>query len=744
MSTATAPELAAIGSLQEEQHLLRARLAQLRGSLRRQMALEFALDLGALTVAVGAVLVALDAWFRLGLTAREILLAVGAIGIVGTVAIRSIPRVRAARLDDLPFAMTLDRVRPGTGQQVADVLQLPGQLVEARSTASPALVRLAVRRASEALASVDWDGHWNWDRTAGSALALMGAALVPIAFALIAPEAARLSAARWFLGSNERWPQKTYLTVTGLGDDNTLLAPRDEPFALEVRADLPTIQEKTPGWLLTGRGEPFSIREKPKVPKVPATVRLRERTAEGAVRDSVMTAVGPGRFRHELPPSSSSSTFEIVGGDDWLGPIQVERVDRPSLQAMKLRVGEPGAAKGTFRDVGDIGGPLVFLPDTRVELTLVATEPLAPAPRIDVHPGAPPSLHMDDVKTYTASWTLREAMTLEISLTSERTGLNSKPSFLSLGLMKDREPRVTLKAQGVGAHVTPVATIPLTLAATDDLGLAAVRLQFERTVHTDGKSEPDSSKKAIPMPLATEGGRAVLDHQAQHQVDLQSDRPPIGAILRFQAEADDKCARGTQTGRSGIVHLQVVSADELFYEILIRQRAERAKFLAALDAAEKGAATLNGNPSPEDYLTVARSLHTGTRQLDQIASRIADTLQEMKLNQVGSPKSHRLLQEGVIDPIRSLNSGPVSELRTTLQALGAGSKAKAEIEKAKKLDGEVVARMKAILDQMSQWESFVDVVNQVAEVIKIQQKVLKATQDARESRTQEVFDEKKP
>ena len=50
--------------------------------------------------------------------------------------------------------------------------------------------------------------------------------------------------------------------------------------------------------------------------------------------------------------------------------------------------------------------------------------------------------------------------------------------------------------------------------------------------------------------------------------------------------------------------------------------------------------------------------------------------------------------------------------------------------------------MKTILEQMSQWESFVDVVNQVAEVIKMQQKVLKATEKARESRTQEVFDDK--
>ena len=39
--------------------------------------------------------------------------------------------------------------------------------------------------------------------------------------------------------------------------------------------------------------------------------------------------------------------------------------------------------------------------------------------------------------------------------------------------------------------------------------------------------------------------------------------------------------------------------------------------------------------------------------------------------------------------------------------------------------------MKGILEQMSQWESFVDVVNQVAEVIRMQQNVLQATEKAR-------------
>lgn len=728
--------------LREEQAKLRAWLAWKRRALRMQMTLEFLLDLVAATVAGAVVLVALDFWLRLDLSSRQVLLIGSLAGLVIALAIRVVPRVDAAMLDDLGLAMTLDRVRPGIGQGAADVLQLPRLLDGNRPGESPALVRLAVRRASEALAAADRDTRWNWGRTTGRGLVLVVALSVPAAFALMNPAAARLSAARWLFGSNERWPQATYLSVSGVGSGDRLLVPRDEPFTLEVRADLPGLQSRGDRWSLPGRGEPFEIRRRPESPTVPPTVRVRERTPQGAVRDAVMTAVEPGVFRHELPPSSGSSTFEVVGGDDWLGPIRVDRVDRPSLQAVKLRIRDPGTAQGEFRAIADSGQSLVFLPDTEVELTLVGSEPIART-QVDVHPGGAPAPDRVDPRSFAVRWTLREATTLEIRLTSEGSGLDSKPTFLSIGLLKDRDPRVTLRAQGVGGHVTPVATIPLTMGATDDFGLAALRLQIERTSYAEGKSEPRVARQTVPLPLPS-GGKAVLDHQARHDVDLHASPPPIGTILRIQAEAEDRCARGAQVGRSGVVHLQVVSVDELFYEILIRQRAERAKFLAALEAAEKQTPLLAGKPPAENYTNVLRAVHTGSRQLDQVASRIADTLQEMKLNEVGSPKSHRLLQEGVIDPVRELNSGPVTQLRSVLQTLGGGSRAQADVEKAQRLHAEVVARMKTILDQMSQWESFVDVVNQVAEVIKIQQKVLKDTEDAREARTKEVFDEDKP
>ena len=99
-----------------------------------------------------------------------------------------------------------------------------------------------------------------------------------------------------------------------------------------------------------------------------------------------MVETEPGHFRYEFPPASASSTFELTGGDDWIDPLTLERVDRPSLAETKVRVREPGATYSGFREVEDPRQHLVFLPDTEVELTLVGSEPLSDA-RLKIQSG---------------------------------------------------------------------------------------------------------------------------------------------------------------------------------------------------------------------------------------------------------------------------------------------------------------------------------------------------------------------
>ena len=132
--------------------------------------------------------------------------------------------------------------------------------------------------------------------------------------------------------------------------------------------------------------------------QVPSSVLIKERTAEGKVKNGAMSQSGPATFTFELPASASSSAIDLVGGDDWLGPFTVERVDRPSLAETKLRVKEPGATYSGFRTVEDPRQHLLFLPDTEIELTLVGTEPISAA-QVKIQAGKTSAAFAQDDRT---------------------------------------------------------------------------------------------------------------------------------------------------------------------------------------------------------------------------------------------------------------------------------------------------------------------------------------------------------
>jgi ABC-type uncharacterized transport system involved in gliding motility auxiliary subunit len=53
----------------------------------------------------------------------------------------------------------------------------------------------------------------------------------------------------------------------------------------------------------------------------------------------------------------------------------------------------------------------------------------------------------------------------------------------------------------------------------------------------------------------------------------------------------------------------------------------------------------------------------------------------------------------------------------------------------------IVAAMNAILDNMAQWDSFIDVVNQLNGVIQLERSVRQKTEELRRTQTESIFDE---
>ena len=95
------------------------------------------------------------------------------------------------------------------------------------------MVERAVVVADDSLRNVNFEANLDDRRhkiNFGSIIAILSVALLLI---LLNLGTFGLWARRWFGGSNEPWPQKTYLMVVGI-QDGKVIVPRGEPYTLRL------------------------------------------------------------------------------------------------------------------------------------------------------------------------------------------------------------------------------------------------------------------------------------------------------------------------------------------------------------------------------------------------------------------------------------------------------------------------------------------------------------------------------
>ena len=473
----------------------------------------------------------------------------------------------------------------------------------------------------------------------------------------------------------------------------------------------------------------------------PEQVAVTYTHSDGTKRRGNAVQFDETSFRYELPPLAEPVELDVVAGDDWFGPITIEPVDRPTIRSLEITSRGPGSSQDETEQVGETGGQLLYLPDTQLTLKLVASQPLESAVAIDK--GAPlAGWQRVDERTYTLTWTMKESLAIEFRLVGQRGALTSKPYFLAIAILKDREPRVTIRSTGVGRRITPVARVPLSVRANDDFGIATLALDWERTAMHDDKPQVDSKRESLDEPAEGEAplpprGEINLDYQ----LALRERGLAPGNLLKLRGVATDACATGAQAGNSRWLTFQIVAPDELFYEILMRQREQRAKFSAALDSTKAQTKALAELAKPEDALGLSRAQQVIGRQVFQVANQLDVSLEEMTLNDLGNPQARENLRTTIIAPLRTLHGDLLTRLRGTIDTLvQQGAISETRRGEAIELGDEAVETMQAILAQMSLWESFIDVINQLKQVIDRQGQVLKSTEEIEKERTNELFD----
>ncbi len=725
-------------AIRQAQRLVLRRLEAVRRALRTHLLVEgLSWVVAAVLLAVATTLV-LDRLVRFNLPTRLGLLAV-AVAAILYVLVQRLIRPLLLPMRDLDLAELLDRRMPGVGQRISNVLQLP-ELLNSADHASPSMIHAAVLECAESLDHVDLASSLNVERRRTRLVACGAAVLLAVGWCAIWPATADLWARRWLAGSTVRWPQQTYLSLDGLDDATQLLVPRGELSLLHINAR-PTFAGSSGAWLLAGRGEPLLVEAvEPPQSQPPDQVSLSYRTASGERRRGNAEQFDETSFRYELPPLAEPIELNIYGGDDWLGPITIEPIDRPAVSTLEITARWPGSAEDRTEKVGEGNTQLLFLPKTRLELKLVANQPLDSAVALDKLLPVSGWEKIDD-RTYVLRWTMQDSLALEFRLKGQRGGLMSKPYFLSIGLLKDREPRVTIRSSGVGRRVTPVARIPLTVRANDDFGLASLALDVERTALVEDKPRAEVQQEELDLGRAADGPQRT-EIELEHELQLASRGLTPGTSIKLRGAAQDASTLGAQLGHSRWLAFQVVSSEELFYEILMRQREQRAKFARAVESAKAQSQSLGELTKVDDIQGLARAQQVIGRQVWQVTGALDATLQEMTLNDLAGGQARDNLQSGIITPLRTLHNDLLARLRTAIDGLAPEGAISIERRTAAlALADQSVEAMQTILGQMALWESFIDVVNQLKQIINRQGDLLKSTEAIDKERTDKLFDE---
>jgi hypothetical protein len=725
---------------------LAARLIAVRRAMRGHFLAEGLALLAAAALGIAAVTLLLDWRLELSLSARVGVLIVCAAGMAWLL-FKHLWQPLTIPLSPLDVAAAIDRTvsGPANGKlsaRVASVLEL-SQAPDNPESMSPDLVVRAVRQNFRELEQVSFARHLSGQHLGLCLAALVAAIAIPAGFAMAAPAVAQLWRDRWLLGSERPWPHTTTIEVVGV-HDGRLIVPRGEAASLQVK--------------VTDTAEATEA------------VWMQMTSPEGDDQTFTLNRFAPGDFRFDLPPLQQPMEVALWGGDGRTEPFRIEPLDRPKFTSLRLTANHPREREPQKFDFTADEGNVRLLPRTEARLEFETNVPVAQV-RVKREGGGPAAFVPTDDRHFAAGWTHEGQVRLETTLVAKGSGLESFPRPITIGEKTDRPPTVTLRHSGVRLRVTAAATIPVTTTVRDDYGIrtASLNAAVDSTPVVEDETSPDPKKTdaakppAAPetpptTPASTESAPKAPEKptqlastlfgpaepavevslEQQQSVELSQLNVATGQSVSISASADDDCYTGRQTAASRKITFKVVKDEELFREILLRQQQLRARLQKSyeqmLDLKEK----LKVADVATDGANLLRMYLLTRREIAAVSREIDASLTEMRLNKLGGEESWRLIETSVTVPLARLQEQELERQKQGLETLV--SSEPESFDSLIERQQTITDALKKILDNMSQWDSFIDIINQVNSIIKIQEAARRMTEDLKSKQVESIFD----
>ncbi len=739
-----------------------SRLAGLRTQLNLWFVLEGLAYLCWSALALAATSFLLDYFFRLDSQQRTFLLLVMA-GTLLVIFFRRVIAPVSTPLSDDGLLLEVERRHPELAESLISAVQFKRMEDRLNPNTSRAMVQATIERGAEAAQKVRFTDVLNSAGFVKNVAMLLVAALLVVG--LVAASSLVPHIAIWFqrnvLLKNVSWPQKTYLEIVR-AENNVIRIPRGDDYTLEVKVR-PT-SEIVPERVFVDFADGRS----------PLGMKLRPEHD---------TAVSLGTFEVVLANVIQPFKFRVRGGDERTDWVQVELVEPPAIEDLKLEITYPQYAGGKTEPLPAGRGPYFVLPGATLSLSGQGNKPLAKAEL--ACEGVRVPLKISSSNKVTGSLTAEQLKTGQyaIELTDTEGLIARRPTTFGLRQRPDREPRVRAKLTGIGGMVTDRARIPLSGRVTDDFSLSKVAVPYSWSKNDEAEKKGQGE---LPLPSVKLEERTI-DTEFDDVLDLEPLQIPANSGITFYVAAADNDDYPDEPnlpvqpnlGKSTDFSIRVVTDEELRSDLLRREKEQRQEFERLtkqqdelLTFSRELVAQLGqseGDFTPDQKQRLAQipkqQKLIGTNS-GGISKRLSSMVVEIANNRLDDPRPDsegKLLEpseddiEGqlkrslgkrvrtkIVEPLVSLQ---VTDFPEALKAVEAARRISGDLATRREVLDTVVekqesllAAMREILSAMAQAEGFQELVNGLYEVDKEERELLLRTKKAKEEREKGILE----
>ena len=270
--------------------------------------------------------------------------------------------------------------------------------------------------------------------------------------------------------------------------------------------------------------------------------------------------------------------YRVTGGDDHTMPwLPLEIVEPPMLRDTAVTLRFPGYT-GWEPCAGEL--QLRALVGTTVEIHATATKPLASAAvQLSTDESVPATVSADGYEFSIPAdsaheFTVTRSGSYWFELLDREGFPADRTARYEIQATSDASPTIEIEYPKGNLYVTGEASLPLTLAARDDLALRRITLDYLRSDKSDEgeqSSELFSGPEQVPADMAQASAAEDFSGDVRHVAyrwELAPLALPPGTQVTFHASAVDYAG---QSGHSLPHRLTIVSAEEIQDRLAERQ-----------------------------------------------------------------------------------------------------------------------------------------------------------------------------